>query len=237
MQFALHALVGLFLPMILRLFSLERTLKYKCAVTIWIASVAADADIYLQAIVFPFDSTVASTLHRSFSHSLLSMFVVAFFAVIICRKQKDSLLIIGCAFVAYLTHLIFDIFFWFAKVHLFWPFFSPIDFWNSISYPQYLQYITRSFEHTAVAIYLFILYYLRSKTCKVTPTAVFIGLGHFFYSLFLLWAHFTQSFDLVFLLVFIPLLFVSIPICTYYTFKYKQVLYDHAFQRCPYYAK
>ncbi|KAL0236076.1 hypothetical protein GEMRC1_002658 [Eukaryota sp. GEM-RC1] len=230
MQFSLHALTGLLLVRFLRYFKKwDKNVLSSTALTVFYGSLAADLDVYIQGIVFFFNAEASHAYHRSFTHSIVILLVAFIASLLIWKRRKIPV----CGFfAAYALHLLSDIFFWFASIDLFWPLtiVPPIDIWKNIDYPAELRYFTRSFEFIFASVFFFILFKLRSKSFKESLTVPIIAALHLLYGLALILMHFTLSSSVVFIFVFAPLLLLTAPLTYYYSWKWKQVLYNLA---CP----
>lgn len=122
-----------------------------------------DTDFFLLAIVYLFDTALGTAMHRSFSHSLLAIIVFSLAAYLIARgsKERRTNLSLGIA-LGMLTHIIFDILFWFSGVALFWPlrlFGIPdtINIWASVTIPGLVTNLLGALDYFFAGLYLLFL--------------------------------------------------------------------------------
>jgi membrane-bound metal-dependent hydrolase YbcI (DUF457 family) len=141
-------------------------------------SVLPDFDFIPLALVFFFDSTLARTLHRSFSHSLLIPLVLLLVAAAfyILRRpapvRSPVPVLLGIA-LGMVSHVLLDILFWFGSVNVLWPlnlFGYPtiVSIWNQVTLPSvWLLWISADGELLAYAV----LYSYYRHLLKRNPSA------------------------------------------------------------------
>lgn len=98
-------------------------------------------------------------LHRTFTHSVLTVLAVILLFYVIARLTKDgrwSHFGIGLA-VGILMHILLDLVLWFDGVEILWPVRYELNFWSWFTAPAWLRIILETGEFLAFGLYFLLL--------------------------------------------------------------------------------
>lgn len=104
-------------------------------------------------------------IHRTFSHSLLTVLAVylVFLAIgAIAKLPRWANLGLGLAF-GMVMHILLDLVAWFNGVQILWPIPSWINFWQGIQLPDWFERINNPAEFLFFGLYLMALRWLSQK--------------------------------------------------------------------------
>jgi membrane-bound metal-dependent hydrolase YbcI (DUF457 family) len=81
-----------------------------------------DIDVNPTAIAFLVNKDLTYAVHRTFTHSLLAIAILTVAGAIVRRRARATSWVCFGLALGITTHVLLDIFFWFAQIDLFWPF-------------------------------------------------------------------------------------------------------------------
>jgi membrane-bound metal-dependent hydrolase YbcI (DUF457 family) len=144
---------------------------------VMIGSVLPDFDFIPLALVFFFDSTLAKSLHRSFSHSLLIPLLLLLVAGLLVarRRPAPSAPLLAGAALGMVSHVLLDILFWFGSVNVLWPlnlFGYPtiVSIWNQVTVPSvWLLWVSADGELLSYAVLYSYYRYLIRRNPSAAP--------------------------------------------------------------------
>jgi len=167
-QFPLHIITGIYSG---ELFDADRPMKQ----ALIIGNFAPDMDFIPLLAVYCFNPDLAKSFHRSASHTL---FLPAFFLLLsfilyfINRKKNIIKFLIGIS-IGLITHILFDVLFWFDHVTLLWP----LNFWNidttvsiwaAVNIPDVIRMIAaRASEFFFYGVLFYYFGYFNRKTAEL----------------------------------------------------------------------
>jgi membrane-bound metal-dependent hydrolase YbcI (DUF457 family) len=123
-----------------------------------LGSILPDADNLLVAA-----ATVAKLptegIHRTFTHSLISILVVVtiFYLVSLVTKQPRWKYLGWGLGIGTLLHIALDLIIWFNGVAILWPIPSWINFWGNITAPAWFDKLMQPAEFLCFALFLYAL--------------------------------------------------------------------------------
>lgn len=195
-QAGLHGIVG-----VASAGPVNKVLKKKVSLEnrkllIWglvLGNLIPDADFFLLGPAYLFDAELAMGFHRTFSHSILFIALVA-----LVMAFKNRYLAVGLG-VGMLMHALFDMLIWFSSVDFLWPLgmfgvSSTVYIWANVSIPEYLSALMGAFDYLAFGLYYL---YLGKKARE-------FGTNEEFLPLLAKWTRLQW----LFLVIFVPLAFV-----------------------------
>jgi len=106
-------------------------------------------------------------LHRTFTHSLLTVAVIilAFLAVALLAKRSEwAYLGLGLG-VGVLMHILLDLLIWFNGVEILWPIPSWVNLWTNVTPPEWWSKLMMSTEFLFFALF-FVLLGMRARKQK-----------------------------------------------------------------------
>ena len=122
-----------------------------------VGSMLPDLDFVMLISVYPFDRDLALSLHRSFTHSLLLVAVIALVALLLRSTHRHAATALaGCA-LGMFVHDVLDVFMWFAPVGLLWPFGPPLNVVDGTRVPDLFWNLSFALEPAAYAVFLSLL--------------------------------------------------------------------------------
>jgi len=104
--------------------------------------------------------------HRTFTHSLLTIFVVVvFFYLLAVLTRNEKWRNFGLGFGAGIfMHIALDLVMWFNGVELFWPIHYELNFWSWFVMPRWLKILLDAGEFLAFGLYFMVLASLAHKS-------------------------------------------------------------------------
>lgn len=132
-----------------------------------------DVDFFLLGPIYLINSKVGGTMHRSFSHSLITIAAVAILVYALCRSPHRREVASGIG-LGMLTHVVVDIFVWFSAVRLLWPLNyagvpATINLWATYQPPGWVSSMLGALDSAAIAFYFW--YLLRIARRRGTDVA------------------------------------------------------------------
>jgi len=132
------------------------------AVGVVLGAMLPDIDMYPTVVaVLLGRSDLTYVIHRSGTHSLLLVLLLLFGGLILRGKRPYvGWLGVGLS-LGVATHLLLDLFFWFAQLDLFWPLshlpadkplLPVVDLWSGVKVPDLAINIREAFEFAAFAL-------------------------------------------------------------------------------------
>jgi len=196
-QFGVHCIVALILSSIIPFFH-PKLNRIAFIYGLFWGCVFPDLDVYSQAAFFFFNPELASKLHRTYLHSMitasflfLSLTIFHFlfqkkkvnkedevFLVESSKNNKNfNLLWFGFGlFLGISCHCLIDIFFWFSFIDIAWPLsfwkFQVINLWKDITVPSLYANLVGILEMLFMAIYFTLLRVSVKKKMQVEPLLV-----------------------------------------------------------------
>ncbi|KAL0213426.1 hypothetical protein RCL1_007052 [Eukaryota sp. TZLM3-RCL] len=215
MQIGFHALFGLFLIYLSKFFL---ALDFVCQVApfLYLGSILPDFDLYLDVLSIIITRSIKVRFHRTLTHSLVvHLIFVAISSCVFVSVPALGIKMFAFVFAASL-HVVFDIFFWFTEIEIFWPFskqLGKVSLFGKFKVPLKLQAILGALEHLSVALFLIALSALNPVFTTDYPFIFYnICLLEFLYSIFVFALHFLVSPSLVLVFLFAPLFLISFPV-------------------------
>ncbi len=125
-----------------------------------LGNILPDTDFFLLVIAFLFAPKAAVTLHRSFSHSLVTITVLTVI-LLLARGKVGRPLAWGIG-LGMVTHAVLDMFVWFSAVNFLWPLGylgvpSTINLWANFETPPVLSNLLGAADYLAFALYFLLL--------------------------------------------------------------------------------
>jgi len=116
-----------------------------------LGSLLPDADFFLLGPLFLYDSRLALTMHRSFTHSILTIAALTILLYAIARGPRGKGLAWGLG-LGMLLHSLVDVFIWFSGVELFWPL-GGVNLWAGVHNPGWVSNLLGTADYLAFALY------------------------------------------------------------------------------------
>ncbi len=192
-----------------------------------------DVDFFLLGPIYLINSKVGVTMHRSFSHSIITIAAVAVLVYALCRSPHRRAVAGGIG-LGMLTHVVVDIFVWFSAVRLLWPLNyagipATINLWASYQPPGWVSNMLGALDSAAIAFYFWYLLRIarrRGTDAAYQPRLRFWSVALLVPSVLLGVLSFVLSrglFDIVAYAFFIPFL---LPLTLLVTFRMKETIYQ-----------
>jgi len=117
-----------------------------------------DADFFLLGPMFLVNSAAARTLHRSFSHSFLTIGVLTMVLTWLARGRSDRRSLAFGLGLGMVLHSLVDIFVWFSGVNVLWPLGylgvpSEINLWAMLPVPGVVSSLLGAVDYLAFALF------------------------------------------------------------------------------------
>lgn len=142
-----------------------------------------DTDFFLLVFAYLIAPKAAVTLHRSFSHSLLTIAVLT--AVLALARGKAGRPLAWGIGLGMLTHAVLDFFIWFSSVNFLWPLGylgipSTVNLWANFTTPPVLSNLLGAADYLAFALYFL---FLRSAARRTGASTQWLPRLNFFINL------------------------------------------------------
>lgn len=197
-----------------------------------LGNILPDADFFLLGITYLFNSKLAVTMHRSFSHSILvAALLTAIIYVFWGSRPGARRLALGLG-LGMLVHSVLDMLVWFSRVDFLWPLGlfgvnSVVNLWAWFKPPAIVSNLLGAADYLAFALYFLA---LRALAVRLETNTGFLGrLGRFTILQWILLVIYTvlsfflsgPIFEVAHYALFI---LVMLPITLYVTFKMRATI-------------
>lgn len=192
-----------------------------------------DVDFFLLGPIYLVNSKIGGSMHRTFSHSLLTIVAVTILVYVLSRSPERRALAVGIG-LGMLTHAVVDVLVWFSAVELLWPLNyaglpAKVNLWANYQPPGWVSNLLGAVDSAAVALFFWCLL----KTARRRGTDVAYQSRLAFWSAALLVPSVILGvlsfvlarglFDIVAYGYFIPFL---LPLTLLVTFRMKETIYQ-----------
>jgi len=121
-----------------------------------LGNILPDTDFFLLVLAYLFAPRAAVTLHRSFSHSLIT--ITALTAVLLLVRGRSGRPLAWGIGLGMVTHAVVDMFVWFSAVNFLWPLGylgvpSVVNLWAGFTTPRLLSNLLGAADYLAFALY------------------------------------------------------------------------------------
>lgn len=229
-QSGLHGVIGLYGARLVRGNAVRRV-SGPALFGFVLGNIIPDADFFALGLTYPFNGALARSMHRSFTHSLITIAVITLIGYLVARTRDGKGLAIGLG-AGMLTHVFFDIFTWFSGVDLLWPLGlfglpSKINLWANVHLPTAVNNLLGAGDYLCFGLFYL---YLASLARRRGTDAAFLPLLKRFTAL--QWAFTAIYVVLSFILTgglfeiahYAMFILVFFPIALYVTFKMRRTI-------------
>jgi len=224
-QAGLHGIAGLYLAQ--RKPSLEGQFRYG----LLLGALIPDVDFFPLALLYFFNSKLALSMHRSFTHSLLAVILVTAFFLLKDKSKSGKGFAWGLG-AGMLLHIIMDIAVWFSGVDILWPLGafglqSKIHLWANVAINPLLPKLMGALDYLFFGLYYIYLGSLANRQgtdAQMLPflrRATLLQWAFLVVFLALVFVLSPSLFDIAHYAMFIPIFF---PLCLYITVKMRKTI-------------
>jgi membrane-bound metal-dependent hydrolase YbcI (DUF457 family) len=170
-----HALAGLAMGVVVGMVARSRgrgemALVGTAAFGFVVGALLPDIDFVLTTVLWPLDETTAERMHRTFTHSFVSLVPIAAIGGLSYRRNREWGTLVLAVVAGMVSHIVFDLVFWFEEVGALWPLHALTDaipFWIDIyggyDAPELFTKIIFGWEYGSLALYVAVLYWLSTR--------------------------------------------------------------------------
>ncbi|MHB8945588.1 MAG: metal-dependent hydrolase [Bacillota bacterium] len=142
-----------------------------------------DTDFFLLVFAYLVAPKAAVTLHRSFSHSLITITILT--AILVLARDRAGRPLGWGIGLGMLTHSVLDMFVWFSAVNFLWPLNylgipSTVNLWANFTTTPLLSNLLGAADYLAFALYFLL---LRSAAKRTTASTKWLPRLNFFINL------------------------------------------------------
>lgn len=158
-QSGLHGIIGLYGSRFLRSRDDISSAKFTgpAAFGFVLGNIIPDADFFALGVTFMFNSTLARSMHRSFTHSLITIAAVTLIGRLAAKTESAKALATGLG-AGMLCHVFFDILTWFSGVDLLWPLGlfglpSAVNLWANFKVPAVVSNLLGAADYLCFGLF------------------------------------------------------------------------------------
>jgi membrane-bound metal-dependent hydrolase YbcI (DUF457 family) len=170
-----HALVGLAMGLVVGIHARSRgwsemALVGTAALGFAIGALLPDIDFVLTTVLWPLDDTTAERMHRTFTHSFVSLVPIVAIGGLLSRRKRELGVLVLAVVAGMASHVVLDLLFWFDEVSALWPLQAVtdaipfwIDLYGGYDAPDLFTKVIFGWEYGSLTLYVGVLYWLSTR--------------------------------------------------------------------------
>lgn len=167
-----HALAGLSMGLVVGMLAQSRgrgemALVGTAAFGFTVGALLPDIDFVLTTVLWPLDETTAERMHRTFTHSFVSLVPIVAVSGLLYRRMRGWGVLVLAVVAGMASHTVLDLVFWFDEVGALWPLHAVtdaipfwIDLYGGYDAPELFTKVVYGWEYGSLALYVGVLYWL-----------------------------------------------------------------------------